>query len=142
MPGTITTIEASEELFVLGETVRPLLTDAMGSSLEIVDTSGPAGGGPPPRHHPREEVYVLLAGELEATLDGESHVLVPGGVAHIPSKVVHSYRNLAECHFLTIVTQGSAAEFLTQVSNEVEVRPPDVPGVVRVAADHDIEFAL
>lgn len=52
MPGTITTIEASEELFVLGETVRPLLTDAMGSSLEIVDTSGPAGGGPPPAPPP------------------------------------------------------------------------------------------
>jgi hypothetical protein len=47
MPGTITAIDASDHLFVLGETLRPLLTNAMGSSLEIFDTSGPAGAGPP-----------------------------------------------------------------------------------------------
>lgn len=142
MPGTITTLEASDNLFVLGETLRPLLTNAMGSSLEIFDTSGPAGGGPPPHRHPWEEVYVVLDGELEVTLDGESHVLVPGGVAHVPAKVVHSYRNLTECHFLTIVTQGKAAEFFAQVSSEVEMSPPDIPGVVQVGAGNDIEFTL
>ncbi len=47
MPGTITTTDASDNLFVLGETLRPLLTNAMGSSLEIFDTSGPADAGRP-----------------------------------------------------------------------------------------------
>jgi hypothetical protein len=47
MSGTITTVDASDNLFVLGETLRPLLTNAMGSSLEIFDTSGPADAGPP-----------------------------------------------------------------------------------------------
>jgi hypothetical protein len=40
--------------------------------------------GPPPHCHPWEEVYVVLAGEIEVTIDGESHVILPGGVAHAP----------------------------------------------------------
>ncbi|MBV9315311.1 MAG: cupin domain-containing protein [Pseudonocardia sp.] len=142
MPGTITTIDASDNLFVLGETLRPLLTNAMGSSLEIFDTSGPAGAGPPPHWHPWEEVYLVLDGELEVIVDGESHVLSPRGVAHVPAGVTHRYRNLTEAHFLTIVTTGKAAQFFTQVSNEVEMSPPDISGVVRVASSHDIEFQL
>src|SRR4051812_19409756 len=108
MTGTITTIEDSEHLFVLGEVLRPLLTNAMGSSVEVFDTSGPAGGGPPPHNHPWEEAYVVLSGELEVTVDGESTVLKPGGVAHIPAGTTHAYRNVTDAHFLTIVTRGNA----------------------------------
>jgi hypothetical protein len=64
MSGTITTIDTSDRLVVLGETLRPLPTNAMGSSLEIFDTTGPADAGPPPHTHPWEEVYVALDGEL------------------------------------------------------------------------------
>jgi quercetin dioxygenase-like cupin family protein len=142
MSGTITTVEASDNLFVLGETLRPLLTNAMGSSLEIFDTSGPADAGPPPHCHPWEEVYMVLDGELEVTIDGESHLVTSGGVAHVPAGVTHSYRNLTMTHFLTIVTEGKAAEFFAQVSSEVEMSPPDIPGIMRVASSNDIEFKL
>lgn len=142
MPGTITTIEASDNLFVLGETLRPLLTNAMGSSLEIFDTSGPADACPPPHCHPWEEVYVVLDGEIEVIIDGEPHVVSPGGVAHVPAGVTHSYRNLTEARFLTITTYGEAARFFAQVASEVEMSPPDIPAVVRVASSHGIEFKL
>ena len=55
MTGTINTLDASDSLYVLGETLRPLLTNAMGASLEIFDTSGPADAGPPPHMHLWEE---------------------------------------------------------------------------------------
>lgn len=142
MPGTITTTDASDRLSVLGEVLRPLLTNAMGSSLEIFDTSGPASAGPPPHCHPWEEVYVVLEGELEVMIDGESHLILPGGVAHVPGGVTHSYRNITEAHFLTITTEGQAARFFAEVSSEVEMSPPDIPGVVRVASSHEIEFKL
>jgi len=45
-----------------GETLRPLLTHAMGSAVEVFDTSGPAEAGPPPHRHPWEEIYVVLSG--------------------------------------------------------------------------------
>ena len=142
MSGTITTVDASDTLFVLGETLRPLLTNAMGSSLEIFDTSGPADAGPPPHCHPWEEVYVMLDGKLEVTIDGDSQVISPGDVAHVPAGVTHSYRNLTQARFLTIATEGKAAQFFAQVAKEVEMNPPDIPGVIRVASSHDIEFKL
>ena len=142
MKGTVNTIEASDNLFVLGESLRPLLTNAMGSSVEIFDTSGPASAGPPLHFHPWEEVYVVISGELEVIVDGESHHLKPGGVAHVPAGVTHGYRNITDAHFLTIVTRGNAAKFFAEVSRDVEMSPPDIPGVVRVAASHGIEFVL
>ena len=49
----------------------------------------------------------------------------------------------ANCvHFLTITTQGDAAAFFSEVANGVEMNPPDIAGVVRVAAGHDIEFVM
>ena len=59
----------------------------------------------------------------------------------MPAGVTHSYRNRTECHFLTITTKGNAASFFTEVSAEVEMSPPDVPGIVRVGNSHGIEFA-
>jgi quercetin dioxygenase-like cupin family protein len=142
MGATITQLDDAANLFVLGETLRPLLTNAMGSSIEIFDTSGPAQAGPPPHFHPWEEVYVVLSGELEVIVDGEARVLTAGGVAHVPAGVTHGYRNVTDAHFLTIVTRGNAAKFFTEVSADVEMSPPDIPGVVRVAASHGIEFVL
>ena len=142
MTATITTFEASEQLSVLGETLRPLLTNAMGSAIEIFDTSGPADSGPPPHVHPWEEIYVVLDGELEVTIEGSSEVLQKGATAHVPSNTLHSYRNVTDCHFLTITSSGNATEFFTEVASDIEMNPPDIAGVIRVAKSHDIEFLL
>lgn len=142
MTGTVTTLEDSDSLFVLGETLRPLLTNAMGSAIEIFDTAGPADAGPPPHTHAWEEVYVVLDGELEVTVDGRTELVKAGGVAHVPAMSTHGYRNVTDCHFLTIVTKGNAAKFFAEVSAEVEMSPPDIPGIVRVAQSHGIDFAL
>jgi quercetin dioxygenase-like cupin family protein len=140
MTGTVTRLDDSQSLFVLGETLRPLLTNAMGSSIEVFDTRGPAAAGPPPHLHPWEEIYVVLSGEVEVSIDGKAELLRPGGVAHVPANTRHGYRNVSDAHFLTIVSRGNATKFFTQVASEVEMSPPDIAGVVRVAADHGIEF--
>ncbi|HEX4340675.1 MAG TPA: hypothetical protein VH062_32425 [Polyangiaceae bacterium] len=80
---TINTLGATESLFVLGETLRPLLTNKMGSAIEVFDTKGPAKA-----------------------------------------------------------TKGNASEFFRDVASNVEMNPPDVSGVVRVASTHDIEFVM
>jgi quercetin dioxygenase-like cupin family protein len=142
MSGKINTIQESKSFFVLGETLRPLLTNAMGSAIEIFDTSGPADCGPPTHTHPWEEVYFVLAGELEVTVgNSESQILSAGGVAHVPAGIQHGYRNVTDdCHFLTIVTRGNAACFFEQVASEVEMSPPDIVGVTRIGLEHGIEF--
>ena len=142
MTGTITTLEASDNLLVLGETLRPLLTNAMGSPIEIFDTRGPLNAGPPSHTHDWDEFYVVLEGALEIRMGGgEPHRLPKGAAVHIPAGVTHSYRNLSDdTHFLTIVTRGNADKFFHDVSANVAMNPPDIPQIVRVGAHHGIKF--
>ena len=46
-------------------------------------------------HHPNEEVWTVISGELEVTINGETAVAGPGGVAVVPSDARHSVRALA-----------------------------------------------
>lgn len=140
MTGITSTPEAEQSHYVLGETLRPMLTNAMGSAVEIFDTKGPADAGPPPHTHAWEEIYVVLSGELDVTVAGKTTRLKPGGFAHVPANTPHGYRNVTDAHFLTIVTKGNAAKFFKQVAIEVEMNPPDIPGVLRVGASHGITF--
>ncbi len=41
-----------------------------------------------------------------------------------------------------LLTTRSDAVFFAEVASEVEMNPPDIAGVVRVAASHDIEFVM
>jgi mannose-6-phosphate isomerase-like protein (cupin superfamily) len=82
----------------------------------------------------------VLSGEIEVSIDGKAELLRPGGVAHVPANTPHGYRNVSDAHFLTIVSRGNATKFFTEVASEIEMSPPDIAGVVRVAASHGIEF--
>jgi quercetin dioxygenase-like cupin family protein len=133
-------LEAPESYYVLGETLRPMLTNAMGSAIEIFDTTGIPGGGPPPHAHPWEEIYIVLAGEMDVLVDGQTTRLRAGDFAHVPANTAHGYTTLDATHFLTIVSKGNASKFFKQVATEVEMNPPDIAGVMRVATAHGINF--
>src|ERR1700743_455440 len=83
--------QSGESLYVLGETLKPMLTNDMGSGIEIFDTAGGAGGGPPTHRHAWEEIYVVTKGEMDVTVNGETQRLGPGGFAHVPANTPHSY---------------------------------------------------
>ncbi|HZP64173.1 MAG TPA: cupin domain-containing protein [Terriglobales bacterium] len=44
--------------------------------------------------HPEEEVYEVLEGELELTIDGKSQIIGPGVAAIVPANVRHSVKAL------------------------------------------------
>ncbi len=47
-------------------------------------------------HHPQEEVYEVVEGELEVTIDGVTQIARAGLVAIVPSNVRHSVRALTD----------------------------------------------
>jgi quercetin dioxygenase-like cupin family protein len=141
MPGIINTIERSERLTVIGETMRPLLTNEMGSEVEVYDTSGEEGMGPPPHFHDWSETYVMLEGELDLVIgDGVPQRLSSGMVAHAPAGTTHAYQIAVDgTRFLTILSAGEGHAFFRQMDAEVTM-PPDIADVVRVAGTHGITF--
>jgi quercetin dioxygenase-like cupin family protein len=46
--------------------------------------------------HPQEEVYEVIDGELEMTIDGATQVVRAGLVAIVPSNVCHSVKALTD----------------------------------------------
>ena len=52
--------------------------------------------------HPEEEVYEVLEGELEITIDGAAQIARPGHVAIVPSNVRHSVRALTDGRMIVI----------------------------------------
>lgn len=133
-------MHTEESHIILGETLRPMLTHAMGSAIEIFDTRGVAGGGPPPHKHKWEEIYVVLSGQMDVTVDGKTTRLGPGDFAHVPANTPHGYTTLEQTHFLTIVSKGNAAKFFKEVASEVEMNPPDFAGIARVGEKHGVNF--
>lgn len=60
--------------------------------------------------HPEEEVYEVLEGELEITIDGVAHVIRPGLAAIVPSNARHSVKALTDGRAI-IVDHPSRPEF-------------------------------
>ena len=46
--------------------------------------------------HPQEEVYEVIEGELEMTIDGVTQIARPGVVAIVPSNIPHSVKALTD----------------------------------------------
>jgi quercetin dioxygenase-like cupin family protein len=134
------TAKTEESHFILGETLRPMLTNAMGSSIEVFDTTGIPGGGPPPHKHKWEEIYVVLSGEMDVMVDGVTKRLKAGEFAHVPADTPHAYTTLDETHFLTIVSKGNASKFFKDLGDNIEMNPPDIPGIVRTGEKHGVHF--
>ncbi len=47
-------------------------------------------------YHPQEEVYEVIEGELELTIDGVAHIARPGFVAIIPANTRHSVKAITD----------------------------------------------
>jgi quercetin dioxygenase-like cupin family protein len=48
--------------------------------------------------HPQEEVYEVIDGELELTIDGVTQIARPGLVAVVPSNAHHSVKAITDGH--------------------------------------------
>ena|SRR5579864_9339946 len=60
--------------------------------------------------HPQEEVYDVIEGELELTIDGETRIIRPGIVAIVPSNARHWVKALSDGRAI-IVDSPARPEF-------------------------------
>ena len=52
--------------------------------------------------HPEEEVYEVIEGKLELTIDGKSEIAKPGIVAIVPANSRHSVRALTDGRLIVV----------------------------------------
>lgn len=63
----------------------------LNANLHVVP---PGGGSAGLLSHPGEEVGFLIEGYIEITVDGQTHLIGPGGSFFFHSELPHSYRNI------------------------------------------------
>ena len=54
------------------------------------------GKGPRKHRHPYEETFIILDGEIEAIVDGETKTLVANQIVVIPAGAWHEFKNRSE----------------------------------------------
>ncbi len=81
----------------------PLGVTAFGVNAVVL----PPGLATPAHHHERQqELYIVLEGEIEITLDGEPRTLGPGGLARVDAGTVRTLRNPSAEREATYVCVG------------------------------------
>lgn len=54
------------------------------------------GRGADKHRHPYEEIFVILDGDIEAIIDGETHRIGRGHIVVIPANTWHEFKNRSE----------------------------------------------
>jgi quercetin dioxygenase-like cupin family protein len=57
---------------------------------------GPQSANHPPHAHPEEEIYYVLEGKAEFSLDGKSKTVGPNSTMFCPSRMPHGIRNVGD----------------------------------------------
>jgi quercetin dioxygenase-like cupin family protein len=83
-------IDQLEEELVTPEHSTALGQLVTGQQLEVGVLRFKAGEGAKQHAHPHEQVLFVLSGKIRMTIGGETHVLGPRQVAHMPPNVPHS----------------------------------------------------
>ena len=67
-----------------------------GANVSFFVVNFSPGKGPKKHRHPYEETFIILDGEIEAIVDGETRVLGSDTVVIIPAGTWHEFKNRSE----------------------------------------------
>ena len=128
----------------LGVRYKTILSAAeTGGAMSIVDSVSPAGSGPPRHVHEREdEAFVLLSGECEFWLEGQTFRKRAGETAFVPRGREHTFRvvgSLPSRH-LIILTPGGFEGFFAEMARSGFRIPEDMEQVGASAAGYNLRF--
>lgn len=120
-----------------------LSTKETGGAMSIVDSIAPSGFGPPRHVHSREdECLVMLTGECEFWIDGNTFTRGPGESAFIPKGKEHTLRVIGDqpSRHLVILTPGGFENFFREMAEGQFQIPDDMKAINEAAARHNLTF--
>ena len=128
----------------LGVRYKTILSPAeSGGAMSIVDSESPTGSGPPRHVHEREdEVFIVLTGECEFWLEGQTFRKGPGETAFIPRGREHTFRVVGDqpSRHLLVLTPGGFEGFFADMARGGFRIPEDMEQVGASAARHNLLF--
>jgi quercetin dioxygenase-like cupin family protein len=117
---------------VVGDTYTILVSgrDTAGR-YTLIDMHVPPGGGPPPHRHDFEEMFTILAGEIELTFRGVTAVARAGDTVNVPANAPHVFRNVADepARLLCLCSPSGQEDFFQAVGALVASRTEQPPAL-------------
>ena len=105
-------------------------------------TTEPGGGPPPHTHSLEDELFVILEGTFEFTVNGDKVIANAGDVVFSPRGNQHTFKNVGTTvgKSLLVVTGSNFEKFYERYSAAIDVEEPDFPELIKIAEEHGIRM--
>ncbi len=120
-----------------------LATSETDGAMSIVDSVSQPNSGPPRHvHRDADEAFVILTGDCEFWLEGESFIRGPGQCAFIPRGREHTFRVVSNipCRHLIILTPGGFEGFFEEMAAGKFRIPGDMAKIDEIASRFHLKF--
>jgi quercetin dioxygenase-like cupin family protein len=125
-------------LAVVGETIEILADGQRTEGQEIFMQTGPVNAGPPAHHHPWDESFFVVEGNVEFQVGDQRHKAEPGTLVFVPANTTHAFRFLTPgARFLSFTSRPAQAQFFTEMNRDLK-RPDDMPTMMAVCARNQV----
>jgi len=138
--------QVDSEVEWAGSTYQTILRkENSGGAMSIVDSTSQPNVGPPRHvHEAEDEAFVVLSGEVEFWLDGETFRRGPGETAFIPRGVEHTFRVVSDTpsrHLVILTPGGFEGFFHAMAAGNFQV-PADMPQIDQEASRFNLRFTV
>jgi len=139
--------DADGEVLDAGPVRLRVLAQSPTHPIAVTDNTVPPGFPGPVRHRHAQmlDVFYVLEGELAFDLEGERHVVGPGGFVLVPPGMVHSFANPGTvlARFLNIYQPAGNEQYLKEALKRMAGGRPWSPAeMAEVASQYDFEPVL
>ena len=130
-------------LNIVGEHVTVLASGEATEGYEVFLQRGPGGSGPPPHSHPWDESFLVVKGQIDFGIGGESKTASPGTLVHLPAGTVHWFRfGSGGAEMVSITSRLGASKMFADMAREIAPVNPDVAKLAEVGARHGLKVAV
>ncbi|MBD2460811.1 quercetin 2,3-dioxygenase [Oscillatoria sp. FACHB-1407] len=141
---TVLRSQEGQTLQVLSDRVCIKLKSASSANrMAVMSVEVPPGGFVPPHTHDKEEEsYFMLEGTMTMQLDNQEWMLEPGDFVHVPANTIHGYSNHSDqsIRFLAWSVGGAVDEFFTEMSENIQTMPDDLPKMPAILEKYGIQM--
>ncbi|PIB36021.1 cupin [Reichenbachiella sp. 5M10] len=130
-------------LNVLGDiqTHKLVGSDTDNQIVEWVDDVEPGVGIPPHIHTKEDEIFRVIAGQIEIMVDGKTTVLQAGDTAFAPKNISHAWTVVGTEKAKMITSAFPAGiEMMFQELSDLPPGPPNFETVAKICGNHGISF--
>lgn len=114
-----------------------------GGVLSVVESHDQPGGGPPPHvHHREDETFLILEGDYEFMVAGETIPAKAGDTLFAPRGIPHTYHCTSKGggKLSVVLTPAGFEDFFAEIGAMSPQQQQEIPRVIEMAKRYGLEF--